>query len=337
MDESTYRADEALSYSTLSTYERGNQFDSLKTLFDRKESPSLVFGSCVDALITGGQEEFGDNFLVVDLPTLPPSLINICNDLFNVYGGSCKNLSEINTQILANTWDKYDGRNWKDTTKANFIIDNGSEYYRLKFIAGTKTIISNELYTEVLATVRALKESKATKWYFETDNPFNKDIERLYQLKFKATIDGVNYRGMLDEVIVNHKNKTILPIDLKTSSKSEYNFYKSFIEWGYMWQAKLYTKLLKENISKDDYFKDFTILPYIFIVANRKTLTPLVWEFTESLNTNDFICGKDNRLIYRSPLSIGKELHNYLSSRPKVPNGINIDKPNNLIKWLNKI
>ena len=54
--EEEYRADPALSYSTLAKYERGG-FNSIPTLFDKVESPSLTLGSAVDSLITGGEEE----------------------------------------------------------------------------------------------------------------------------------------------------------------------------------------------------------------------------------------------------------------------------------------
>ena len=52
--EETYREDPALSYSALATYERGG-FNCLESLYDRKETPSLTFGSAVDAIITGGE------------------------------------------------------------------------------------------------------------------------------------------------------------------------------------------------------------------------------------------------------------------------------------------
>lgn len=40
-------------------------------------------------------------------------------------------------------------------------------------------------------------------------------------------------------------------------------------------------------MDKDEYFKDFKLLDYDFIVVNRKTLTPLVWAcpFTQSTGT----------------------------------------------------
>ena len=59
VSEKEYRADPALSYSTLARYEREG-FNNLDKLFDRLETPSLTFGSAVDSIITGGQEEFDE-------------------------------------------------------------------------------------------------------------------------------------------------------------------------------------------------------------------------------------------------------------------------------------
>lgn len=34
-------------------------------------------------------------------------------------------------------------------------------------------------------------------------------------------------------IIVDYENKVVIPIDLKTSSKPEWDFFKSFIDWRY--------------------------------------------------------------------------------------------------------
>lgn len=34
-------------------------------------------------------------------------------------------------------------------------------------------------------------------------------------------------------IIINYDNKTIQPIDLKTSGHAEWDFYKSFVDWSY--------------------------------------------------------------------------------------------------------
>ena len=90
-------------------------------------------------------------------------------------------------------------------------------------------------------------------------------------------------------------------------------------------------------MDKDEYFKDFKLLDYDFIVVNRKTLIPLVWTcpFTQSVGTLKF--GKSDQIEMRSPFEIGEELSYYLSSRPKVPVGIKEDGSNDLRKWLNTL
>ena len=76
ISEPEYRAMPELSYSTLSTYEKLG-YDGLEHLFDKKESPSLTLGSMVDAILTGGEDEFNERFTLFGAnlgktPTLHP-------------------------------------------------------------------------------------------------------------------------------------------------------------------------------------------------------------------------------------------------------------------------
>jgi hypothetical protein len=85
---------------------------------------------------------------------------------------------------------------------------------------------------------------------------------------------------------------------------------------------------------KDSYFKDFTLMPYRFIVVNKFTLTPLVWEFPLTQSVGTLVDDEGNE--YRDPFEIGRELQGYLNLRPPVPNGINKDGIN-IIKCLKKL
>ena len=86
VDEPTYRNDEAYSYSTLSRFQREG-FNGLPTLFDKVESPSLLFGSLVDTLITGTPDEFNEKFVVAEFPELPESRVKVIQEIFNISGG----------------------------------------------------------------------------------------------------------------------------------------------------------------------------------------------------------------------------------------------------------
>lgn len=335
--ESEYRKDPALSYSTLSRFEREG-FNNIEHLFDKTETPSLTFGSAVDSIITGGQEEFDSRFMVAEFPATPDSIIKIVKDVFREFNSTHRCLSDVPDVEIIGRASAYNYQpNWKPETRAKVIKEKGFEYYNLLYLAGNKTIIDTNTYQDICNAVDALKNSETTKFYFAPNNPFEPDIERFYQLKFKACFRGIDYRCMADLIIVNHKEKWVKPVDLKTSSHTEWDFYKSFNEWRYDIQARLYWAIIRQNMNNDEYFKDFKLLDYNFIVANRRTLTPLVWTcpFTQALGTLTF--GEGGHIKYRNPFEIGEELYYYLSSRPKVPRGINLTSSNDLSTWLNKL
>lgn len=333
--EETYREDSALSYSTLAKYEREG-FNNLDKLFDKAESPSLTFGSAVDSIITGGQEEFDNRFIVAEFPSTSDTIIKLVKALFAQCGNSYMSILDIPDNIVIQETENQNYQlNWKPETRVKVVKEKGADYYNLLFIASSKTILDTQTYQDVCNAVAALKESESTKFYFADDSPFEPDIERLYQLKFKGEFNGIQYRNMADLIVVNHKEKWVQPVDLKTSSHTEWDFFKSFIDWRYDIQARLYWAIIKQNMMKDEYYKNFKLLDYKFIVVNKKTLTPLVWDcdFTQAEGTLKF--GKREQFEMRSPFTIGEELSSYLSSRPKVPNNIDMNGSNDLRTWIN--
>ena len=339
VDEPTYRADPALSYSTLARYEREG-FNNLDKLFDRIDTPSLVFGSCVDTLITGNEEEFNQLFMVAELDSsLSDTLVTIVKKLFNDFKDKYHALKDIpDDDIIISIEDIQWNNHWLPKTRAKKIKEDCAGYYGLLYLAGEKKIISTQTYNDVQNTVDKLKTSDATKFYFEPDNMFDDSIQRFYQLKFKATFNGIDYRCMADEIIVFHDKKLVVPVDLKTSSKTEWDFYKSFfIDWRYDIQGRLYWRIIRDNMNRDPYFKDFKLAPFKFIVANKRTLTPLVWNFKSTEAKGDLTFGKNGQIILRDPFTIGEELSHYLKDKPTIPDGISKVSPNQLEDWINKI
>ena len=337
--EEEYRADPALSYSTLSRFDREG-FANIDKLFDKQETPSLLLGSIVDTIITDGEDEFNNRFIVAEYPSIPDSIIQIIKELFNTYKDTCSNINLISNDAIISIAAQYNYQNnWKPETRAKVIKEKGFEYYNLLFISQDKTLVSQDMYNDALRMVDALRTSEATKWYFADNNPFEPEIERYYQLKFKATLHNVDYRIMADLIICDHKNKELILCDLKTSGHEEYSFASSFLTWNYSYQARLYARVIAENIKKDPYFKDFKLSNYRFIVVNKTNLTPLVWEFPYTFTTGDIRLETKNGYIkiLKDPEYIGKELSYYLSTGQKVPIGINEVGTNNIVEWINKL
>ena len=333
--EEEYRKDEAYSYSTLAKFERDG-FDNLETLFDRVESPSLLFGSMVDTLLTDGQDAFDARFYVAEYPEITDKVRTIVEALFSAYKDTYSSINNIPLEVIIAYTESFEyQKNWKPETRAKVIREQGRDYYSLMYLAQDKQVVSTSLYQDAYDCVEKLRSSEATRWYFAKDNPFDDSIERQYQLKFKGEYEGIKVRCMMDLAVIDHKNKVIYPCDLKTSYKSEWNFYKSFIEWKYPIQATLYAEILKQNIEKDPYFKDFTVANYRFIVICNRTRTPLVWEYKDTFATVDMTYGKNNQIVCRNWRNIVKDLHYYLTNSPTVPKNINVTIPNDLIQFLN--
>lgn len=336
VDEETYRADEALSYSTIARFAREG-FNKLDSLFDRVETPSLTFGSAVDALITGGQEEFDERFMVADFPPVTDSVLKMVKAAFEKWNGQYRTLNDVPTQNLIELSEELNYQlNWKPETRAKVIREQGNEYYSLMYAAGDKKIVDTTTKEEIDNAVTALKDSAATRFFF-ANNVFDQRFTWEYQLKFKAKLEGVDYRCMADLLLVDHEKKIVYPIDLKTSSHTEWDFFESFVQWRYDIQARLYWRIIRFNMDLDPVYKDYTLADYRFIVVNKKTLTPLVWIFEDTQKSGTLTYGKNKQIELEDPFTLGNSLANYLSSRPAVPTGIKEAGDNNLINWLNTL
>ena len=136
-------------------------------------------------------------------------------------------------------------------------------------------------------------------------------------------------------LLVDHEKKIVYPIDLKTSSHTEWDFFESFVQWRYDIQARLYWRIIRWNMDQDPLYKDYQLANYTFIVVNKKTLTPLRWKFEDTHTAGTLIYGKNKQIELNDPFEIGKELSNYLSSRPEVPTGIEVTENNSITQWLN--
>lgn len=335
VSEEEYRADSSYSYSTLARFNREG-FDNLHKLFERVESPSLLFGSIVDTLLTDGQEEFDNRFIVAEFPKISDSLIQIAKTLFDEYKDTYRSIEDIPDDILSYVGEQcnyYKGVKY-NTYRVKLIKEGCSEYYNLLYLCTDKILVSTEDYQAAQECVDKLKNTSMTGWYFENNNPFDNSIERLYQLKFKGEYEGIPLRCMADLIIVNHKDKTITPCDLKTSFKPEWKFYKSFIEWNYWIQAQLYWYIIRQNLDKDEFFKDYKLLNYKFIVISRNTRKPLVWEYPDTQTITDCIYGKNRQYVCRNWRNIVKDLHYYMTCSSDFPLGI--EEVNNINNWLNK-
>lgn len=323
ISESLYREHPALSYSTIATYEKGG-FSSIPHLYDKKESDALTFGSMVDTIITEGMERFQEKFAVADFKIPSDSIKFVIDWLLEVREEEF--FEDIPDDVILATCDlaEYQMR-YKAETRLAKIKSEGEAYYNTVRQIGNRTVVSDDVYQEVLAVVGALKGHTQTSKYLQQTKE-DSNIEFLYQQKFSTNLDGLDVRSMFDLIIVNHDRKIIIPIDLKTSSMLEYDFPKKYLENRYDLQSRLYCRILKNIIKDDEYFKDFKIGDFRFMVINKNNRLPLIfideYSFVEGDIEVKFKSGSVK--ILRDPIIIGKELKMYLEKDAVVPDGIEI-------------
>ena len=334
VDEPTYRADNAYSYSTLSRFQREG-FAQLDHLYDKISTPSLQFGSMVDSLLTDGIEDYDNRFIALDYGQVSSTIIDIVKYLRHMYKGI--HFDELTDGCILTALDTYNWqRNWKEDTRIRVFKEKGEEYYNMLEVTEGKELVSCKDDLDARECVKLLKENSATGWYFQKDNPFD-NIHRYKQLKFKGTYKEINLRCMADLIIVDDNAKTVLPCDLKTSSKPEYKFYESFINWNYCIQAQLYWYLIRQCMDKDPVFKDYKLLDYKFIVISRYTMFPLVWDFAGTICQGGLYTDKDgNNRHFPNWMELVEELDYYTKKSPKVPMGIKENEGNDILEALRR-
>lgn len=260
-----YREHPAFHYSELSAL--WNSPSSMIAPKDFSKSNAIRLGSAVDCLITT-PDKFDDEFIV-------------CSE-YNL-SGQMKQF----TDYLIDGNDKEEAYNLVGFKRDKFekVCDKfeGSEYEKFfKFVTEEvkdKIILSRDELADVKLINETLKSHKFTKKYF---NPENENISLYYQVPIICNFENNELKALFDLIVVDHDNKTIQPIDLKTTSESVYGFFKSFEKYRYDIQCSLYqTVLLNSNeVDKilDSDVCGYTILDFKFVyISFKNTSKPLVY------------------------------------------------------------
>lgn len=276
ISEPEYRKLGGFSYSLLSKFQREGSPKVLITP-SHDESDALRFGSLVDCLMTE-PETLGERFLIKTFKAPPPSIISMMLYIYKECPNA-KSFAFVPDELKLKALDLFEyGTSWLKATRLD-RLNKQSIYYTFLQEGEGKIVMTQEDLETANQCVNILKTHPFTSKYMGDGDPFEENIERLNQLKFSSSYKGQLIRCMFDRMIVDHNKKTIQPIDLKTTGKDEEKFCQSVLDWNYYIQANMYSQILLDVISTDEYFRDFSILPFKFIVINRVNKTPVTWTY----------------------------------------------------------
>lgn len=277
VDEKEYRNSSYASYSILSQFSREGP-RVLSHPIKGIDTPATRFGSLVDYLLTS-EENLEHKYIVFNNKLPPTKVIDIVENIIN--SGLDLNYIEDEILLLFINSGKYRRDLKLDKNRINKFREEASLYFNTiyGYYPNKKyKVVEKEELDKALNVSNTLKQCPYTSEYFTKEHD---NIEILYQTKFK--IDDSSIRCMFDILKVDHNNKIIIPIDVKTTSSREEDFISSVIKWRYDIQAELYTYILKKKCSEDKYFSQFRVLPFTFVVANVDYPTPIAWIYDRSI------------------------------------------------------
>lgn len=223
------------------------------------KNKGISFGTKLDDFISLDKEEFNKLYVINDQ--------SLGTDLDALAAEVVKNkidVSIIDDSIIQQIYDLSIVNDlFKRITKKQSRLDkfNNVEFYNhvaLLYTIGDKEIISSSEYSKLIDCKRSLYNHKSTKKYFN-----NISEDEYFQLKIEFEYLGKNVKVILDKVNINHEEKTIQGLDLKSGSVNSDNFMSNFFKFKYYIQGALYQKALEKL--KEENFKDYTILPFKFI------------------------------------------------------------------------
>lgn len=278
-----YRDYEAISQSQLKLLLAGvdafNNVEAEEKYYSEKEH--FIIGSAVDCIITQGEEIYNKSYYVSDLENKPTaSIMSVIKEAYDLH---IENLvlthdiesEEIKQLIMEAANNQAYQVKWKDETRLNKLIELGKDYWYDLIKCENRQILSLEQHEHIQLIANNILNHPYTEKYFQD----NKNIDIYYQKALFFNFDSIDCKALLDMVIIDHFNKTIQGIDIKTMGDYINNFPISFARRRYDFQAAFYTEALSRN-NKWNY----DILPFKFIVESTiNPKTPVVFTCSESV------------------------------------------------------
>lgn len=274
LTESDYRSLDALSYSRLSDIERvGISAVNAKAL-DIGKLRGVNLGSIIDDVISNRRSEIPSNVQKVKkMPTVGSSTYNIAHLIVEkVRFYKFQGVTEKTVIDLCRKHNMF--TNGVTVNNVYSKMNNYAEY--IEKVNETQNnnvnIITDYDYLIAKKAIERLRRLDI----FDASFPRHPIIESSekhieYQIMLLSTINGIEFKCMLDAVLFDHKYKRIWPIDIKTGALSKDSF-SDFVEecycyYNYYIQAGIYRKILIEYFKYHPVYKNYTVEEFRFIYS----------------------------------------------------------------------
>lgn len=218
----------------------------------------LIIGSATDCLLTQPEEEFNNQFIVVQ-GKRPTGLTNIFINNLPL---------DITPDSPVDHYQKaYNEAGYRWPIKSAIdILWKSSDYkawYMARKSAAGRTLISKEEYDAVMYASKCLFSNPFTREFFLSAGT-DENIDIIYQapiyFNITVTVGDKEYtrrcKALPDIIVKDKLRKKIFLYDLKTIGKSLTQFESSFVNFGYFRQAAFYKKGMENFLHYTNWKKD---------------------------------------------------------------------------------
>lgn len=165
--------------------------------------------------------------------------------------------------------ESYQNPNWKMETRREKLVGEVKPYLQELIDNSDKVLISDKELTTIMGAAATLKLNRSTEPYISLENTKTIDVYNETEIFWEDYIGGemMQLKSKLDKFVVNHDNKTITVIDLKSTGKPVDQFVDSFMNYNYGRQIAYYADAVMwyvENVLK---LKDYKLSKYSYILA----------------------------------------------------------------------
>ena len=164
------------------------------------------------------------------------------------------------------------------------LTDENNEYFEFLKLSLGKTVIDQTILDNCKISLDVIKSNNDVRALLQLDKIQENDEIEVYNELIVSMSDKnlpFGFKGVLDNVVVDHNSKTIFINDLKTSGKSIQDFPESVDYYKYWIQGTIYVMLASEKFLKDK--QDWNV-QLTFIVIDKYNQVYPYQVSSESLN-----------------------------------------------------
>lgn len=259
----------SLSYSRLSDYDRNGPV----ALINRSTVTGygVTIGSIVDDLTLPIPEyEFDENYIICDFDKPTATLGKLVDIILDNYVEVPSIDTILNICKINNFWK----RSKDETIIDNFNVDEFWNYLNVHIEGSVKNIITSSDYNKSKTISEAILNHNNSKHIFENN------LECINRFKLNFEYNGVKLKGEVDRLLINHEDKTIQLLDLKTGQDNALSFINSFLKYRYYLQEAVYTQS-EDYIKNTLNLQDYKMLPFQFLYIGRNELLPVIYTVSD--------------------------------------------------------